>query len=81
MSQRIIKSGNKRFQIYIFGVTIAAAMALATLVTVGIISKDDIEAWMLLVVGMVGAIVQFVTNILAALNTDRGADPGAHADQ
>lgn len=71
MPNRIIKSGNKRFQVYIFGAIVAVAIALATLVTAGVISQDDLEVWMLLVVGMVGAIVQFVTNLLAALNTDR----------
>lgn len=92
MPNKIIKSGNKRFQVYIFGAIVAVAIALATLVTAGVISQDDIEVWMLLVVGMVGAIVQFVTNLLAALNTDRDktgvagseeppvyVEPGAHA--
>ena len=79
MVNRIIKSGNKRFQVYIFGAIVALAIALATLVTVGVISKDDIEVWMILVVGMVGSIIQFVTNLLAALNTDRNDKPGAHA--
>lgn len=68
---KIIQSGKKRFGVYIFGAIIAIALALATLVTVGVISEDQIDAWMLLVVGLTGSLVQFVTNVLAALNTDR----------
>lgn len=70
---KLIQSGNKRFGVYIFGAIIAVAIGLATMVTVGIITEDQIDAWMILVVGLTGSIVQFVTNLLAALNTDREA--------
>lgn len=81
MSERkIIKSGNKRYLTYIAAGVVMLAAIVATLVTMGLFSMDDVQDWIALVVTLVVAIVGLGQSILSALNTDRDDYlPGAHA--
>ena len=77
---KIIKSGNKRYGAYIAAGVVFVAAIVATLITAGWFTIDDVNNWIALVVTLVVAIVGLAQSILAALNTDRDDDsPGAHA--
>ena len=68
---KIIKSGNKRYGTYIAAGVVFVAAIVATLVTAGWFTIDDVNNWIALVVTLVVAIVGLAQSILAALNTDR----------
>lgn len=74
-ANKIIKSAKKRYGVYIFAGVIMAAAILATLITLGWFSLDDVNNWIALVVTLVVAIVGLGQSILAALNTDRNEPP------
>lgn len=78
MPNRIIKSGNRRYLTYVgVGVVMLAAI-VATLITMGMFTIEDVNQWIALVVTLVVAIVGLGQSILSALNTDRD-DTSAHA--
>ena len=78
MSERkIIKSGNKRYLTYVAAGVVMLAAIVATLITMGMFTIDDVNQWIALVVTLVVAIVGLGQSILSALNTDRDS-PGAH---
>lgn len=80
MPNRIIKSGNKRYLTYVAAGVVMVAAIVATLITMGLFSMDDVTDWIALVVTLVVAIVGLGQSVLSALNTDRdGYSPGAHA--
>lgn len=81
MSQRIIKSGNKRYLTYVGAGVVMVAAIVATLITMGLFSMDDVQDWIALVVTLVVAIVGLAQSVLSALNTDRDTEPGVHAAQ
>ena len=73
MSERkIIKSGNKRYLTYVAAGVVMLAAIVATLITMGMFTIDDVNQWIALVVTLVVAIVGLGQSILSALNTDRG---------
>ena len=74
--RRIIKSGNKRYLTYIAAGVVMLAAIVATLITMGLFTIDDVNQWIALVVTLVVAIVGLGQSILSALNTDRD-DTGA----
>ena len=72
MSERkIIKSGNKRYLTYVAVGVVMVAAIVATLITMGMFTIDDVNQWVALVVSLVVAIVGLGQSILSALNTDR----------
>ena len=72
MSERkIIKSGNKRYLTYVAAGVVMLAAIVATLITMGMFTIDDVNQWIALVVTLVVAIVGLGQSILSALNTDR----------
>lgn len=72
MSERkIIKSGNKRYLTYVAAGVVMLAAIVATLITMGLFTIDDVNQWIALVVTLVVAIVGLGQSILSALNTDR----------
>src|SRR5699024_9883347 len=72
MSERkIIKSGNKRYLTYVAAGVVMVAAIVATLITMGMFTIDDVNQWIALVVTLVVAIVGLGQSILSALNTDR----------
>lgn len=76
MSERkIIKSGNKRYLTYIAAGVVMLAAIVATLITMGLFTIDDVNNWIALVVTLVVAIVGLAQSILAAFNTDRDETP------
>lgn len=78
--RRIIKSGNKRYLTYVAAGVVMLAAIVATLITMGLFSMDDVQDWIALVVTLVVAIVGLGQSILSALNTDRDdTSPGIHA--
>lgn len=77
MVNRIIKSGNKRYLTYVAVGVVMLAAIVATLITMGMFTEEDVNQWIALVVTLVVAIVGLGQSILSALNTDR--DPGRHA--
>lgn len=77
--RRIIKSGNKRYLAYVAAGVVMVAAIVATLITMGMFTIDDVNQWIALVVTLVVAIVGLGQSILSALNTDRDDSPGAHA--
>jgi len=79
MSQRIIKSGNKRYLTYVGAGVVMVAAIVASLIMAGLFSMDDVQNWISLTVAIVVAIVGLAQSVLSALNTDRGTEPGAHA--
>lgn len=81
MSERkIIKSGNKRYLTYVAAGVVMLAAIVATLITMGMFTIDDVNQWIALVVTLVVAIVGLGQSILSALNTDRDDySPGDHA--
>jgi len=79
MPNRIIKSGNKRYLTYVAAGVVMLAAFVATLITVGLFSMDDVQDWIALVVTLVVAIVGLAQSVLSALNTDRDTEPGVHA--
>lgn len=79
MPNRIIKSGNKRYLTYVAVGVVMAAAIVATLITMGMFTIEDVNQWIALVVTLVVAIVGLGQSILSALNTDRDDKPGAHA--
>ena len=79
MPNRIIKSGNKRYLTYVAAGVVMVAAIVATLITMGMFTIDDVNQWIALVVTLVVAIVGLGQSILSALNTDRDDSPGAHA--
>lgn len=79
MPNRIIKSPNKRYLTYVAAGVVMLAAIVATLITAGWFTIDDVNQWIALVVTLVVAIVGLAQSILAALNTDRDDSPGAHA--
>ena len=79
MPNRIIKSGNRRYLTYVAAGVVMVAAIVATLITMGMFTIDDVNQWIALVVTLVVAIVGLGQSILSALNTDRDDSPGAHA--
>lgn len=79
MPNRIIKSGNKRYLTYVAAGVVMVAAIVATLITMGMFTIEDVNQWIALVVTLVVAIVGLGQSILSALNTDRDDSPGAHA--
>ncbi|MDN6679455.1 MAG: hypothetical protein L0L17_07135 [Yaniella sp.] len=80
MPNRIIKSGNKRFLTYVAAGVVMVAAIVATLITMGMFTMDDVNQWTGLVVTLVVAIVGLGQSIISALNTDRDdTSPGIHA--
>jgi len=77
--RRIIKSGNKRYLTYVAAGVVMVAAIVATLITMGMFTIDDVNQWIALVVTLVVAIVGLGQSILSALNTDRDDSPSAHA--
>ena len=78
--RRIIKSGNKRYLAYVAAGVVMLAAIVATLITMGLFTIDDVNQWIALVVTLVVAIVGLGQSILSALNTDReDTSPGDHA--
>lgn len=71
MPNRIIKSGNKRYLTYVAAGVVMVAAIVATLITMGLFSMDDVQDWIALVVTLVVAIVGLAQSVLSALNTDR----------
>lgn len=72
MSERkIIKSGNKRYLTYVAVGVVMVAAIVATLITMGMFTIEDVNQWIALVVTLVVAIVGLGQSILSALNTDR----------
>lgn len=71
MPNRIIKSGNKRYLTYVAAGVVMVAAIVATLITMGMFTIDDVNQWIGLVVTLVVAIVGLGQSILSALNTDR----------
>lgn len=69
--RRIIKSGNKRYLTYVAAGVVMVAAIVATLITMGMFTIDDVNQWIALVVTLVVAIVGLGQSILSALNTDR----------
>lgn len=83
MANRIIKSGNKRYLTYVAAGVVMVAAIVATLITMGMFTIEDVNQWIALVVTLVVAIVGLGQSILSALNTDRdepvtGNSTGAH---
>jgi hypothetical protein len=68
---KIIKSARKRYGTYIAAGVVFVAAIVATLITAGWFTIDDVNNWIALVVTLVVAIVGLAQSILAALNTDR----------
>ena len=79
MPNRIIKSPNKRYLTYVSAGVVMVAAIVATLITMGMFTIEDVNQWIALVVTLVVAIVGLGQSILSALNTDRDDSPGAHA--
>ena len=79
MPNRIIKSGNRRYLTYVAAGVVMVAAIVATLITMGMFTIDDVNQWIALVVTLVVAIVGLGQSILSALNTDRDDSPGIHA--
>ena len=79
MPNRIIKSPNKRYLTYVAAGVVMVAAIVATLITMGMFTIEDVNQWIALVVTLVVAIVGLGQSILSALNTDRDDSPGAHA--
>lgn len=79
MPNRIIKSGNRRYLTYVAVGVVMIAAIVATLITIGMFTIEDVNQWIALVVTLVVAIVGLGQSILSALNTDRDDSPGAHA--
>lgn len=73
--RRIIKSGNKRYLTYVAAGVVMVAAIVATLITMGMFTIDDVNQWIALVVTLVVAIVGLGQSILSALNTDRDEQP------
>lgn len=79
---KVIKSPNKRYLSYVAAGVVMVAAIVATLITMGMFTIDDVNQWTGLVVTLVVAIVGLGQSILSALNTDRDDyAPGAHADE
>jgi fatty acid desaturase len=68
---KIIKSARKRYGVYIAVGVVMVAAIVATLITMGWFTIDDVNNWIALVVTLVVAIVGLGQSILSALNTDR----------
>lgn len=71
MPHRIIKSGNKRYLIYVAIGFVMVAAIVATLIMMGMFSIEDVNQWIALVITLVTAFVGLAQSIIAALNTDR----------
>ena len=71
MPNRIIKSGNRRYLTYVAAGVVMVAAIVATLITMGMFTIEDVNQWIALVVTLVVAIVGLGQSILSALNTDR----------
>lgn len=71
MPNRIIKSPNKRYLTYVAAGVVMLAAIVASMITAGFFTVDDVNNWISLVVTLVVAIVGLGQSILAALNTDR----------
>lgn len=65
---RVIHSGNTRTAIYVGAAIVAAGAVAATLISLGLLSHEQIDAWMQSVVTIVTGIVSTGALILAALN-------------
>lgn len=73
---RIIKSGNNRFRLYVATAVVMAAAVIATLIMMDKITIDDVNQWIALVVALVVAILGLGQSVVAAFNTDRVIEPG-----
>lgn len=79
MPNKIIKSGNRRYLTYVAAGVVMVAAIVATLITMGMFTIEDVNQWIALVVTLVVAIVGLAQSILSALNTDRDDySPGIH---
>lgn len=80
-STRIIHNGGTRAAIYVGAAIVLAAGVIATLISIGLLSHEQIDAWLQSVVTIVTGLVGTGALILAALNR-AGSDPTDrhHAD-
>lgn len=75
---RIIRNGSTRAAIYVGAAIVLAAGVIATLISIGLLSHEQIDAWLQSVVTIVTGLVGTGALILAALNR-AGSDPaGQH---
>ncbi|MDN6350101.1 MAG: hypothetical protein L0J69_00215, partial [Yaniella sp.] len=64
--RRIIKSGNKRYLTYVAAGVVMVAAIVATLITMGMFTIEDVNQWTGLVVTLVVAIVGLGQSIISA---------------
>lgn len=68
---KIIQSNKTRWGVYVFAGIVFAAVIVATLIEIGILSDAQVESWMTRVGLLVAGGVGLAQSILAAKNVDK----------
>lgn len=64
------EAGKKRFIQYAVGLAILAGLIIATLIVVGVMSKEQFDSWVLMVGVTVPALIGIVNSLLAMFNIE-----------
>lgn len=65
------QGGRSRWKVYLAVAVVLAGIAIATLISLGMLSQDDVEAWIMQVVVSVTALVGLIGTLLALFNPEK----------
>lgn len=65
------QGGRSRWKVYLGVAVVLAGIAIATLISLGMLSQDDVEAWIMQVVVTVTALVGLIGTLLAMFHPEK----------